>query len=264
MTWYTQDTTYDTVLALAFGFVVFVAISSRFVIAPYGRFASKKFGINLSPRLGWFLMELPATVSFVLIYFLGHNRFEVVPLVFLAMWLIHYGNRGFVFPYLMRSPRGATSSFSLSVVLTGWFVTTAHGYLNAAYLSELGTQYTTAWLTDPRFIVGFLIYYSAFSLNIHCDAITRNLRSKEEVESGEKVYRIPRGGLFRYVSNPSYLTELVAWAGFAICTWSLGAVFVLAISCANLIPRAFATHKWYRQQFEDYPAERKVLIPFVL
>jgi 3-oxo-5-alpha-steroid 4-dehydrogenase 1 len=101
-------------------------------------------------------------------------------------------------------------------------------------------------------------------MNIHSDAIIRNLRSREEVERGEKVYRIPEGGLFRYVTNPSYFTELLSFAGFAIATWSLGAVFVLLVSAANLVPRAFQVHQWYKEKFEDYPSERKVLIPFLV
>ena len=81
--------------------------------------------------------------------------------------------------------------------------------------------------------------------------------------AGTKEYRIPRGGLFRWVSSPSYLTELGAWAGFALCTWSLAGVFIFLISAANLVPRAFATHRWYRERFPDYPPERKALIPYV-
>jgi len=65
-------------------------------------------------------------------------------------------------------------------------------------------------------------------------------------------------------ANPSYLTELTGWAGFAICTWSLAGVFVLVVSLGNLVPRAFATQKWYRERFPDYPRERKVLIPYLL
>jgi len=72
------------------------------------------------------------------------------------------------------------------------------------------------------------------------------------------------GGLFRWVSCPNYLCEILGWAGFAICTWSLGSVFVLGITIANLVPRALSTHEWYRQRFADYPAERKALVPFIL
>jgi 3-oxo-5-alpha-steroid 4-dehydrogenase 1 len=264
LTWYTGDATYDTVLTLAFVLVALVFVGAAIVKSPYGRFASNKWGLNLSPRLGWFLMELPATLSFVFFYFQGRNRFEIVPLFFLLVWLIHYGNRGFVFPYLIRSPKGATASFSLVIVLMGWLVTTLHGYLNAVFISDIGTQFTQEWFTDPRFLIGITLYYGSFVLNIHSDAIIRNLRSREEIERGDKVYRIPKGGLFRFVTNPSYLTEITAFTGFAIATWSLGATFILLITIANLVPRAFQTHRWYQERFADYPAERRVLIPFIL
>ena len=151
------------------------------------------------------------------------------------------------------------------MVVAGWFVTSMHGYLNAVFISHLSDHMTNDWLTDPRFIIGLCIYFFGFTMNVYSDAIIRNLRSKEEIERGDKIYRIPKGGLFKYVSNPSYLTELLSFTGFAIATWSLGAVFVLAVSAANLIPRAFQVHKWYKEKFGDeYPQDRKVLIPFIL
>ncbi len=264
LTWYTGDPTYDTVLTASYGLVVLVFIGGAFLKSPYGRFASDKWGVSVGPRLGWFLMELPSTLSFVYFYFQGRNRFEIVPLFFLLVWLIHYGNRGFVFPYLIRSPRGAKATFSVSIVLIGWLVTTLHGYLNAWFISDLGTQFTLDWFADPRFIFGITLYYGSFVMNIHSDAIIRNLRSIEEIERGDKVYRIPEGGLFRFVTNPSYLTEITAFTGFAIATWSLGATFILLITIANLVPRAFQTHRWYKEKFPDYPSERRALIPFVI
>jgi 3-oxo-5-alpha-steroid 4-dehydrogenase 1 len=263
MTWYTGDPTYDTVLLAAFGLVVLVAVVAPFVASPYGRFASARFGVALDPRLGWFLMELPSTLSFVIFFALGARRAELVPLIFLVVWLVHYGNRGFVFPALMRVPRGDPPTFGILVITTGWFVTSLHGYLNAAFITAEGTHLTEAWLKDPRFLVGLTVYYAALAANIHSDAILRNLRSKEEIAAGEKVYRIPQGGLFRWVSNPSYLTEIVAWTGFAVATWSLGSVFVLGMTLANLVPRAISTHRWYLERFPDYPSERRILIPFV-
>jgi len=35
-------------------------------------------------------------------------------------------------------------------------------------------------------------------------------------------------------------------------------------TAANLVPRAIANHRWYRRQFDDYPAERRAVVPFVL
>jgi 3-oxo-5-alpha-steroid 4-dehydrogenase 1 len=264
MSWYTGDATYDTVLAVALAMALLVALVAPFVPSPYGRFASERFGLAVDPRLGWFLMELPATVTFLYAYGRGPHRFEAVPLVFLAVWLVHYGNRGVFFPLSIRTPRGAKSSFSVMVVAIGWGVTLVHGYLNGAFLSTWGTHLSSGWLSDPRFIAGIVVYAVSLALNIHSDAIVRGLRTREEMEAGQKVYRIPRGGLFRWVSSPSYLTELCAWAGFALSTWSLAGVFILVVSTANLAPRALSTHRWYRERFPDYPANRKALIPFLL
>ena len=262
MDWYTGNTTYDLILTLGFAYVGIVVVAAPFVDTPYGRFASEKFGISLGPRFGWFLMELPATLFFFAVFFSGSHWSEPVPLVFAAMWALHYANRGFFFPFCIRAPKAAKGSFSLMVVVTGWLATSMHGYLNAAYMSELGEY--SAWFGDERFWAGLMVYYTSFILTLHSDSIIRNLRSKEEVARGEKVYRIPQGGLFRWVTCPSYLCEIIGWAGFALCTWSLGSVFVLGITIANLVPRALATHSWYRKRFEDYPKDRKALIPFVL
>lgn len=264
MDWLLSVDTYRYILIGSFAYAGFILIGALISKAPYGRFGNEKMGISLTPRLGWFLMELPATLSFLWFYFHGQNAMEVVPLFFLGIWLLHYGNRGFIFPLLMRVAKGTKGSFALMVVVMGWLVTTLHGYLNAVFISHLSTHLTLEWLADPRFIIGMAIYAFGFIMNVHSDAIIRNLRSKEEVARGEKVYRIPQGGLFKYVSNPSYFTELLSFAGFAIATWSLGAVFVLLVSAANLVPRAFQIHKWYKDRFADYPKERRVLIPFVI
>lgn len=262
-TWYTGDPTYDTVLTVAFAYVAFVSVAAWFFPSPYGRFDNKKFGLALDPRLGWFLMELPATLSFLYFFSKGQHRTELVPRVFLGMWLLHYANRGFIFPLLMRVPKGASASFSLMLVLIGWTATSLHGYLHATFIASLGTHFTPDWLTDPRFLLGAAIYYTALIGNLHSDAILRRLRTRKELASGERVYRIPQGGLFRFVSSPSYLTELIAWAGFAICTWSLAGVFILTLSAANLVPRAISTHRWYRDRFPDYPPERRAILPFL-
>lgn len=256
--------TYQNIMWSSFILVGFVFIASLFVDSPFGKFSSEKMGINLGPRLGWFLMELPAMLGFIYFYSKGANAHNLVPLFFLFVWVCHYLNRGFIFPYLIRAPKNAKGSFSISVIVMGWLVTLLHGYLNGSWVSQYGDHLTLSWFLDPRFIFGIILYYTGFALNIHSDYIVRNLRSIEEIKSGEKVYRIPFGGGFKYVSNPSYLGELMAFTGFAIATWGPGGIFVLLISAANLIPRSFATHKWYKEKFNDYPKDRKALVPFLI
>ena len=72
---------------------------------------------------------------------------------------------------------------------------------------------------------------------------------------GERGYKIPRGGLYRFVSAPNYFGELVEWSGFALAAWSPAALVFVVWTAANLAPRAWANHRWYRRTFPDYPPE---------
>ncbi len=264
MAWYTGDVTYDTVLAAGFAFVAWVAAAAWRFPAPYGRFAWQRFDVRIDSRLGWLLMELPSPVVFGWFFWAGPNQAELVPRLFLVVWMVHYANRALVFPLLQRVPHGGRRNFNVAVVAFGWLATTLHGYLNGTYVSRWAEHLTPAWLTDPRFVAGIAVYAVSFVLTLHAERAIRRLRPRAELEAGTRVYRIPRGGLFEYVTNAPYLTELCAWAGFALATWSLAGVFILTLTAANLVPRAFATDAWYRERFPEYPRERKVLIPFIL
>jgi 3-oxo-5-alpha-steroid 4-dehydrogenase 1 len=263
MQWYTGNTFYDTLLLVAFGYALFILISSFFGTAQYGgRFGAKSKGMKLGSKMGWVVMEFPGLLVFPIVFFMGENALQPVPLFFLGVWMMHYANRALINPLLMRVQPGSTSSFAFNVVIAGWLTLTMHGYFNAAYISELGDQYGIEWFSDPRFIIGLVIYLCGFTLNIHSDYILRNLRSANP-SPDEPRYKIPYGGGFRFVSCPQYLGEILSFVGFAVMTWNLGAVFVLAITMANLIPRAKYTHKWFHKNFENYPSERKAVIPFI-
>ncbi|KAJ6968797.1 steroid 5-alpha-reductase DET2 [Populus alba x Populus x berolinensis] len=57
---------------------------------------------------------------------------------------------------------------------------------------------------------------------------------------------------------------IVEWFGWAVMTWSWAGFGFLLYTCANLVPRACANHKWYLEKFrEDYPKNRKAVIPFL-
>lgn len=265
MRWYTGNIIYDTVLFAAFVLVGLTIAGVFFFTTPYGRFGTGRVGLKMSPRLGWFLMEFPASVCFLYFYCTGEHPLRTVSLVFLAVWCIHYANRGYIFPALIRVAPGYRQTFNLAVVASGWLVTSLHGYLNGSFIAGYGAHLTDAWLTDPRFIIGIIVYYAGYLFNLHSDHILRNLRPQNPAAAqGAPRYTIPRGGGFTWVSNPHYLAELIAWSGFAIATWSLAGVFILTISAANLLPRALANHRWYRETFPDYPADRKAILPYIL
>ena len=72
------DTEYDTVLFVAYATAAISAVASIFVIAPYGRFGSNSFGFELNPKFGWWLMEIMATVSFLVCYPRGKDHSTTV------------------------------------------------------------------------------------------------------------------------------------------------------------------------------------------
>jgi protein-S-isoprenylcysteine O-methyltransferase Ste14 len=130
---------------------------------------------------------------------------------------------------------------------------------NGFYLGTIEPMYTPEWLMDPRFIIGMLFVVSGFIINIQSDSILINLR-----KPGETGYKIPKGGMYRFVSCPNYLGEIMEWTGWAIATWSLPGLAFALWTAANLIPRALDNHRWYHSKFEDYPAERKAVLPYIV
>jgi 3-oxo-5-alpha-steroid 4-dehydrogenase 1 len=239
---------------IALAAVTFIALF--FVTAPYGRFTRGGWGPRIGARWGWVLMESPALITFVVLYAVGDQRGNPVAIVLLLMWVAHYVHRSFIYPFRLR---GSGRSMTVSVIAMGAAFNVGNGYLNARYLYTLGPDLQTSWLLDPRFIAGFILFWLGYALNQHSDRVLIGLRSR-----GERGYKIPYGGGYRFVSCPNYLGEIVEWGGWALACWNPGATAFFIWTVANLAPRAIKTHHWYRQEFADYPRERKALIPFIL
>jgi 3-oxo-5-alpha-steroid 4-dehydrogenase 1 len=226
-----------------------------FVPAPYGRHARAGWGPGLPTRLAWVVQELPAPAVFAWVFFSGEHAARLVPLLLLGLWQLHYLQRTFVFPLLMRV--GAKRTPLVTVAMAFAF-NCANGALNAYAITHGALRHTEAWLGDPRFLAGAALFLAGFAINLHADAVLRRLR-----QPGESGYRIPTGGLYRFVSCPNYLGEILEWCGFALAAWTwAGAVFAF-FTIANLAPRAASHHRWYRETFPDYPPERKALVPGV-
>lgn len=79
--------------------------------------------------------------------------------------------------------------------------------------------------------------------------------------------------------------EIIEWIGFAIACWSLPAAAFALYTFSNIGPRAYKVrevqifdcftfdvfvqspfiqhHQWYQKKFDNYPKERKAVIPFI-
>ena len=227
-----------------------------FVTAPYGRHVREGWGPTVPSTLGWVLMEVPALLVFLAFALLGDRLAQPATLALTVLWVLHYGNRSLIFPFRRR---GGQRPMPLSIAASGLFFNLVNGYLQGRWLHTLGPVRDAAWLTDWRLWLGVEIFLVGFAINLHADAVLRNLR-----QPGETGYKIPTGGLYRFVSCPNYLGELLEWLGWAVATWSLGGLVFALWTAANLAPRAMANHRWYKEKFPEYPKERKALVPFVV
>jgi 3-oxo-5-alpha-steroid 4-dehydrogenase 1 len=201
-------------------------------------------------------MEIVSPISFCAFLFSGEHPITSPLLLFCALWVIHYLNRAIVQPLRARS---LTRRIPASVVLMAIVFNAVNGFVVGYGLGHAGRLYDADWFAGPAFLAGIVLFAAGAFTNLHSDAILMRLK---KAQSGS--YGIPRGGLFRLVSTPNYLGEIVEWMGFAVMTWSLPALSFAIWTAANLIPRALAHHRWYLTTFSDYPANRRAVLPGLL
>ena len=137
----------------------------------------------------------------------------------------------------------------------------------AWYLSNVAVY---VWLTDAAHacggppsgravrLVGTALWLVGVTTNAYHHLLLRWLRS-----DGDKQYKLPTGGLFAYVTGAHYFCELVGWFGLSLLCGHLVVWVMSAMNIAYLIGRSVMTTRWYRAKFEDYPEERKHLVPFL-
>ena len=84
---------------IGIGIITFLIL--LFITAPYGRHIRSGWGPNLQKRFGWILMETPALYVMWLFYFLYADFTNIVLIIFLFIWSIHYINRSIIWPFLI-------------------------------------------------------------------------------------------------------------------------------------------------------------------
>jgi len=245
---------YELCLWGVFGLAPITLVFLLFVAAPYGRHARAGFGPGVSARLAWLVMESPAVFGFALFFFLGPHALEAAPLALFALWQLHYVDRTLLYPLRIRPGARATP---LLVVASGFCFQLVNVFLNGSWISA--GHYGRQWLWDPRFLLGVALFLLGFTINRWADRVLRDLRAP-----GETGYKIPRGGLYELVSCPNYFGELLEWLCWALATWSLAGLSFAVFTAANLLPRALANRRWYRETFADYPRRRRAMLPYLL
>ncbi|XP_039952794.1 polyprenol reductase isoform X1 [Bactrocera neohumeralis] len=110
------------------------------------------------------------------------------------------------------------------------------------------------------------IFHFSWTQQYKSNMILVNLR--KDAKSGEvktENHLLPTGGFFNIISSPHMFFEIVMYLAIlgllpTSTTWILVVIWVFVNQLAN----ALLTHKWYKENFKNYPKNRKALIPFIL
>ena len=91
---------------------------------------------------------------------------------------------------------------------------------------------------------------------------------KQDKKQGvEKIYMMPKNGLFRAVLYPHYFFEWIEWAGW----WMIGGLhcvparIFLLNEISTMLPRALQGKRWYVDKFgKEAVDNRKAVVPGIL
>ena len=256
--------TYYIILTSMAVMAVIVFVALFYFKAGYGYLSTSKWGPKISNKAAWVIMEAPAfifllyqTISFAASGVeTGNSR--TVLYIMAGLFLLHYFQRSFIFPFLMRGK----SKMPVTIMLMGLTFNTLNAYLIGGWLygQAPAGMYGTHWLWSPQFIIGAVVFFTGMAINLHSDHIIRNLR-----KPGDTKHYIPRKGLYKYVTSANYFGEFTEWVGYAILTWSPAGLLFAAWTFANLAPRAKSLTAKYEEEFgEEYKClNKKHIIPFI-
>ncbi|XP_076947821.1 steroid 5-alpha-reductase DET2-like [Bidens hawaiensis] len=244
--WVTATTVVTLISTLYLGFAEILGNHLQ-----YSKFTnSNKPSAKISSKVGMLTLYTPSFLAGLASFFVfpgGDLRF------FLLKFAVtfHFFKRDlevlFVHNYSGIMALGST------IIITLFYFSAAAGLIIVQYLS-LGLPEP---LVDTKYI-GLILFILGILGNFYHHTLLSKLR-----KNNDKVYKIPKGGLFNLVICPHYLFEIIIFVGISLIGQT-----PLAFACTfgdslYLIARSYATRKWYVNKFEDFPKEVKCVIPYV-
>ena len=151
---------------LAMAVVVFVSL--YFVTAGYGQFRTKQWGWSINNKVGWTLMEAP--VFFVMLAIWGASGWSrhIPEIVLLGLFLLHYFQRSFVFPLLLKGK----SRMPIAIMLMGVVFNVINGIMQGGGLywyPNPDFQEGAAYLLRWNAILGVFLFITGLCVNWHSD-----------------------------------------------------------------------------------------------
>ncbi|KAL3082984.1 hypothetical protein niasHS_010786 [Heterodera schachtii] len=211
--------------------------------------------IAIPARIGWFLQEMPSFIlpTFAVCWQLTVRSLPPVNAIVLLMFIAHYFQRSFVYPFLIKGGKAIPAHlFSLGFIFCTW-----NGLIQGFYHANCAVYSSDHFWTFGA-LIGLPLFVLGMFINIQSDQILRDLRKPNEIG-----YKIPHGAMFEFVSCANFFGEIVEWFGYALFAQSRVAWAFALFTAANTMPRAKEHHRWYLKHFSDYPKKRSAVIPFL-
>ncbi|KAH7085150.1 3-oxo-5-alpha-steroid 4-dehydrogenase-domain-containing protein [Paraphoma chrysanthemicola] len=238
---------------------------------------------NINGKIGWATMESAGFITLLYIMYalpqeLGISELPWGNWTLAGCFVIHYLYRAVAAPLFLNPSMSPMHPFV-------WIMAFAFQVTNAVsiggYIAGYGPTTQEYWASRSEFMfVGLVIWCWGLLGNMFHDDDLREIRraanrkqQREAKESGkpaesvDKIYMIPKNGLFRYVLHAHYLCEWIEWAGWwMIGGWAFhpGRNFLIN-EITTMLPRALQGKRWYEKKFGREKLEgRKAVIPGVL
>ncbi|MDO4180716.1 MAG: 3-oxo-5-alpha-steroid 4-dehydrogenase, partial [Bacteroidales bacterium] len=128
-----QQQTFEFLLLAMSALAVVVFVALFFVRAGYGMFRTSQWGISVNNKLGWVLMEAPVFFVMAHLWWYSEVRFHAAPLVFFLLFELHYFQRSFVFPFLLKGK----SRMPVAILLMGVLFNMINGFIQGEWLFYL-------------------------------------------------------------------------------------------------------------------------------
>ena len=262
---------YDNVIKVVGVLVVAFFVLNSFKTVPYGKTYTANTSIlktEVKDRLAVILINLPGLIIFTYsqIFYPNGDLFSISSLLFIG----HYIHRALIYPFFRKV---YSKPWPLESVLYYFVCNTITGLLTSHVLIFSGKTLNIY----IQIVLALLFIAFAVAAGVH-DYILCSLRS-----AGPQGYRIPYGYMFKYVSGPNYLFELLEWiVYFFFLPWTLQTVLIIAFYYMNITARAETNHMSYCTKRKEsnnfweksrvtkifpkgtkYPEERAPWFPFV-
>ncbi|KAH0956158.1 hypothetical protein HN011_002103 [Eciton burchellii] len=128
-----------------------------------------------------------------------------------------------------------------------------------------GGQIYFSWnkLTSIKLAYGFMFLWLSY-IQFKTNIILRNLRKSKHNNVVSYTYKMPCHGLFKYISAPLQLTEILMYLTLSVILSEASTFHYITFwVLVNQMECAILSHWWYQDTFKNYPKERKILLPYI-